>query len=120
MSHYPVRYASEFPTNFPVPPYSRNVTKTNFFHSTKGAPIAGGVIVTKDPPQTVFDWYKQYCDGNKWAVKTPNPKVFQQTQNAPKLLYLEATDQHQKVSIIILPTAHNPSTTVRIAWEKIK
>jgi hypothetical protein len=120
MAHYSVNFNKSFPSNFPIPPYSSNVTSTGFFNTTKGPPTAGGTISTKDQPQAVFDWYKRYCDDNKWAVKTPSAQVLDKMGQTGRLYYLDARKERQEIRIFCLRDARTQGTNVRISWAKIK
>jgi hypothetical protein len=113
-----VHFSKEIPANFPVPKYPRNVTKTSFDNTTKGHPSAAALIVTKDAPQDVFQWYKDYFQRTNWAVKVPTDKGMSQIGKQGQLYMINAEKDNQILAIFCILDKKTNGTKVDISWTK--
>lgn len=109
--------SSQFPANFPVGAYPNNVVKTNFIGATKGRPAAAAVIVTKDPPNTVFDWYQSACKKAGFNVQAHRPSPVGKAARADKTYVVNATKDKQQLYIFCMQDPKAAATRVSMSWE---
>ncbi len=105
-----------WPTNFPVPKYPSNVLQSTFDHSTKGQPTAVAMIITKDPPKTVFDFYNSACTRAGWTVRMPAEKALAQINKGGTQFFLNASQGRQVMFITCSPHRKTNGTVVSISW----
>jgi hypothetical protein len=116
-----LQYSRRIPTNFPLPIYKSNLTKTAFFNSTKGVPMtAVANIVTKDSPKTVFDWYSHECERANWKVIIPSAKLMDLKKTPGEFYMLSAFKNEQTARILFYPGPKNVGTSVNVQWTSKK
>jgi hypothetical protein len=113
-----VHMASQIPVNFPIPTYPNNVVRTNFSNSTKGTPTAAAMIVTRDQPKDVFQWYVDACTKSSWAVKIPTAQGMSLMTKKQQFMMLNAQKDNQQISLFCIPDTKTPGTMVNISWCK--
>jgi hypothetical protein len=113
-----MHFAKGIPTNFPVPTYPNNVTRTGFINSTKGPPSAGATIITKDSPQTVFNWYQNACKQGNWLVKIPSPQAMNAISKKQRVYMVNAEKDNQQVQIFCIENKKDSGTKISISWRK--
>lgn len=112
----PLHLAKEIPTNFPVPTYPSNVLKTNFSNSIKGAPTAAATILTKDSPETAFEWYRSFFSKNNWSLKTPTTKALSNYGQPGQFYFLTAEKDRNQLYVFCTPDPSNDGTLINISW----
>jgi hypothetical protein len=107
-----------WPTNFPVPVYTSNVIQTNFSNSTKGQPTAAATLLTKDPPERVFEFYQSALTRNKWAVRVPSPKARAEMNIGNDYYFLSAELGKQSIELTCSGNSKANTTFLSITWHK--
>jgi hypothetical protein len=116
-----VHLATQIPVNFPIPMYSSNVMTTNFSNSTKGRPTAAAMIITRDQPKDVFQWYVDNCTKSYWSVKIPTPQAMSAiTQKQPQFYMFNAKKDNQQIALFCSANKKTTGTLVSISWAKIR
>lgn len=113
-----VRFADSWPTNFPLPKYPNNVTETKFLNTTQGPPSASASLMTKDPAETVFQFYLDACRRDGWKVKMPSAKALEKTRGATNFYMLEGRKDKRMVRIFCLQNPKTHATSLGITWFK--
>lgn len=113
-----VHMSTQVPSNFPVPTYKSNVTVTTFMNSTKGPPVANLSIITKDSPDTVFQWYQQALKAGGWSLRIPSAKLMAKISSRAQLLMLDASKEQQGVKLTCILDKATNGTTVTVGWVK--
>jgi hypothetical protein len=111
---------NQWPTNFPVPVYPRNVIKKSFSHSTKGQATASATLITADPPKVVFDFYYEACVRANWKVGKPSEKARTDISKGKNddLFFLTAEQGKQWMFLTFSRNRKNNGTLVSISWQK--
>lgn len=115
-----IHFATDIPTNFPIPSYSSNVVRKIFSTSTTGVASASATIFTKDQPDRVYSWYKDSCKSAGWAILSPNPQGGTKISKSGPLYLIEAKKDRQRATILCRPDKKTGGTTVGIAWSKAR
>lgn len=115
-----IHFSKGIPTNFPIATYNSNVVRTNFSNSTKGPPTAAAVIITRDKPDRVFQWYQDTCKRGNWALKIPTPKAMSVIGKQGKIYMLDADKQDQHLSVFCIVQQKTNNTLISISWSKKK
>lgn len=115
----PYHFSNTWPTNFPLPKYTSNVTDTRFVNSTKGTPQATATLTTKDPAETVYQFYLDACKRDGWNVRVPKDKTIANTPGTTKLLMLEGNKENKMIRIFCTQNPKTNATTLSIMWFKI-
>ncbi|HEY9717201.1 MAG TPA: hypothetical protein V6C69_07025 [Trichormus sp.] len=113
-----VHMATQIPVNFPIPAYPNNVVRTNFSNSTKGTPTAAAMIVTRDHPKDVFQWYVDACTRSAWSVKIPTPQAMSLMTKKQQFMMLNAKKDNQEIALFCMPDSKTSGTLVNISWCK--
>ncbi len=111
-----VKVASTQPSNFPLPPYTSNVTDKGFVHSTKGTPAAALTICTKDAPDVVYKWYLDACKRAQLSTSTPTAQAMAKMGKQGDLFLITAENPKQKMNITCVRNAKDNGTIVSINW----
>ncbi len=111
-----LHYSQAIPKNFPVPPYPSNVVKTTFINSTKGSPRAVLSIVTRDPPQTAFQWYLAALKKDNWLVRTPSAKLTNLMAKGRQFYMMKATKSNQQLDISCVQAPRTANTNIGITF----
>ncbi|MBP6745505.1 hypothetical protein KA344_09720 [bacterium] len=113
-----VNISSQIPINFPVPPYTSNVVSTSFINSTKGSPTATVGITTKDPLDTVFQWYQTKLRGAGWTLNVAAPKLIVKLGKQGQFLMLDGEKEKQGIKVFCMLDPISKGTKVNITWLK--
>lgn len=113
-----MRMTTQVPSNFPVQPYTSNVTQTTFINSTKGSPVANLSICTKDSPETVFQWYQQALKAAGWSLRIASPKLMAKIGSQGQLFMLDAEKEKQGIKLLCILDKATKGTTVTVGWLK--
>lgn len=113
-----VNITSQIPINFPVPPYTSNVVSTSFINSTKGSPTATVGITTKDPLDTVFQWYQTQLRGAGWTLNIAAPKLIVKLGKQGQFLMLDGEKEKQGIKVFCMLDPVSKGTRVNITWLK--
>jgi len=111
-----MHYSRQVPANFPLPVYKSNVVTTSFINPTNGALTANANIVTKDPPQTVFDWYRNECTRAGWIIAIPSDKIMQFAKTKKKVYIMNVAKEGQGGRIICYSSPDKVGTSVNVQW----
>ncbi len=111
-----INTAQQMPVNFPIPSYPNNVTKTNFINSTKGSKSAAATILTKDPPNTVFQWYQAACLKANFQVKSHQPKQLKKNAKFDRHYLINAKKDKQELYIFCIQNPKAPGSIINVSW----
>lgn len=111
-----MRMTKVLPSNFPVAQYPSNVLRTDFSNSTKGSPTAAATIVTKDPPEKVFNWYQDFFRRDRWKSKTPTAQAMQKIGKAGELFLISAQKERNDVNLFLVKNPNEPGTLINVSW----
>ncbi|MBS1952618.1 MAG: hypothetical protein JST89_00385 [Cyanobacteria bacterium SZAS-4] len=117
----PYHFSNTWPTNFPLPKYTSNVTDTRFVNSTKGPAQATATLTTKDAAETVYQFYLDACKRDSWNVRTPTEKTAKSLANTPgttKLLMFEGNKDNRMIRVFCTQNPKTNATTLSIMWFK--
>lgn len=115
---YHISTSDSWPKNFPLPAYTSNVVTKSFSHSTKGQPTASAMLVTKDQPKQVFDFYNSACRRANWKVKIPSAKALSELSTTGEMYMLTAESGKQSVYITCRKHKESGGTLASINWSK--
>ncbi|CAN5180006.1 hypothetical protein BH10CYA1_BH10CYA1_61030 [soil metagenome] len=113
-----LHFSDTWPTNFPMPKYTSNVTQTRFVNSTKGRVSASAYLTTKDPAQTVFQFYLDACRRDGWKVRTPTVKALENTRAATNFYMLEGNKEKKMIRLFCTQDPKTHATNLSIMWFK--
>lgn len=113
-----IAMSKQWPTNFPLPVYNSNVTKTTFSNSTQGQPSAAASLITKDAPKQVFDFYQSALIRAKWTVRLPSQKARTDLNVGNDFYFLSAEQGKQSIYLTCAADPKSNSTFVSIRWQK--
>lgn len=116
---YHLAMSDSWPSNFPLPVYTSNLVSKNFSHSTKGRPTAGAMLITKDQPKTVFDFYNSACKRANWKVRVPSDKALALLNKTGEMYILTAEQGKQSIYLTCRKDRASNGTSVSISWTKL-
>jgi len=109
--------SSTWPSNFPVPAYTSNVVYSSFQNSTQGQPTAAAMLITRDQPRTVFDFYQAACARAGWKVRVPDPKMLEKMGPMGDIFILTADQGKQTLNLTCTRDRKTNGTVVGINWQ---
>ncbi len=113
-----LHFSDTWPKNFPLPKYTSNVTQTRFINSTQGHASASATLTTKDPAQTVFQFYLDACRQDGWKIKTPTAKTLENTRAATGFYTLEGSKENMMIRLYCSQNPKTHATNLGITWFK--
>lgn len=113
-----LHFSNTWPTNFPLPKYTSNVTQTRFINSTTGHATASATLTTKDPAQTVFQFYLDACRRDGWKIRTPTAKALENTRAATGFYMLEGNKENKMIRLYCVQDPKTHATNLGISWFK--
>jgi hypothetical protein len=113
-----VSLSQQWPSNFPVPVYPSNVINKNFSSSTKGQPMAGASLTTKDQPRQVFEFYQSAFSRAGWKLQAPSAKARNELKLDDNTYFLNGTLGKQSISLRSLKDPQSGGTMLSISWRK--
>lgn len=111
-----MNYSHEIPTNFPVAVYRSNVIGSTFVNSTSGAASAVLAIATKDPVDTVYQFYTSALRSGGWQVQIPTADAQAKLSVVAKTYMLRGTKDIQVVTVTIRENKKVTGTNISINW----
>jgi hypothetical protein len=115
---YHLVMSQQWPTNFPVPPYTSNVVQTTFSNSTQGQPTAVASVTTRDTPLRVFEFYQTALGRSKWTIRMPSAKARADMNLGTDYYFLTADQGKQSIYLTCSFNPKNSVTVVNVNWKK--